>query len=191
MTQIARVILVALAVFLACRVTHAGVLATTPPMGWNSWDAYGTTVREEEVKANADYMAKYLARYGWQYISVDIEWYTPKPKTHGYIPDPSNVTLDRYGRLIPAVVRFPSSADGSGFTHLAAYIHSKGLKFGIHIMRGIPREAVKRKLPILGYLLSRRPTWPIRPTSANGEGWWTCSGSTPSTPAARPTTTPS
>jgi len=125
-------------------------LAPTPPMGWNSWDAYGTTVREDEVKANADYMAKYLAPYGWQYIVVDIEWYTPRPKTHGYIPDPSNVTLDEFGRLVPAVGRFPSAGDGSGFTHLAAYVHSKGLKFGIHIMRGIPREAVTRKLPILG-----------------------------------------
>ena len=68
--------------------TNAATVAPVPPMGWNSWDAYGTTVREEEVKANADYMAKHLARYGWQYIIVDIEWYTPKPKTHGYIPDP-------------------------------------------------------------------------------------------------------
>lgn len=144
-----RFILSALAVLLVPWATNAGTVAPVPPMGWNSWDAYGTTVREEEVKANADYMAKHLARYGWQYIIVDIEWYTPKPKTHGYIPDPSNVTLDRYGRLIPAVGRFPSSADGSGFTHLAAYIHSKGLKFGIHIMRGIPREAVTRNLPIL------------------------------------------
>jgi hypothetical protein len=150
MTQIARVILVALAVSLACRVTHAGALATTPPMGWNSWDAYGTTVREDEVKANADYMAKYLARYGWQYIVVDIEWYTPKIKTHGYIPDSSNVTLDQFGRVVPAVNRFPSAANGSGFTHLAAYVHAKGLKFGIHIMRGIPREAAKRRLPIQG-----------------------------------------
>ncbi|MGO8817735.1 MAG: glycoside hydrolase family 27 protein, partial [Terriglobia bacterium] len=128
----------------------AATLAPAPPMGWNSWDAYGTTVREEEVKANADYMAKYLAKYGWQYIVVDIEWYTPRPKTHGYIPDPSNVTLDNFGRLVPAIGRFPSAAGGSGFTHLADYVHSKGLKFGIHIMRGIPREAVARKLPILG-----------------------------------------
>ena len=171
--------------------TNAATVAPVPPMGWNSWDAYGTTVREEEVKANADYMAKYLAKYGWQYIVVDIEWYTPKPKTHGYIPDPSNVTLDRYGRLIPAVGRFPSSADGSGFTHLAAYIHSKGLKFGIHIMRGIPREAVTAQFAHSRYLLhgGRRGRYVQR--LQMGREWWTCSGSTPSTPAARPTTTPS
>ena len=145
-----KIILFALAALSVPWPTTAATVALVPPMGWNSWDAYGTTVREEEVKANADYMAKYLAQYGWQYIVVDIEWYTPRPKTHGYIPDPANVTLDKYGRLVPAVGRFPSAGDGSGFTHLAAYIHSKGLKFGIHIMRGIPREAVTRKLPILG-----------------------------------------
>jgi hypothetical protein len=148
--RITGIALVALIVSFIPQPTYAATLAPVPPMGWNSWDAYGTTVREEEVKANADYMAKYLAKYGWQYIVVDIEWYTPRPKTHGYIPNPSNVTLDKFGRLAPAIGRFPSAADGSGFTHLAAYVHSKGLKFGIHIMRGIPREAVTQKLPILG-----------------------------------------
>src|SRR5260370_192287 len=54
------------------------------------------------------------------------------------------------GRSLPAVTRFPSSADGAGFKHLADYVHSKGLKFGIHIMRGIPRQAVAANLPIRG-----------------------------------------
>jgi hypothetical protein len=127
-------------------------LASTAPMGWNSWDAYGYTVREEEVKANAEYMAKNLARYGWQYIVVDIEWYTPRTKPNGYIPDPTNVTLDEFGRLTPALNRFPSARKGAGFKPLADYVHSKGLKFGIHIMRGIPREAVDKNLPIKGVL---------------------------------------
>ena len=58
--------------------------------------------------------------------------------------------MDEYGRLMPAVNRFPSSANGAGFKPLADYVHSKGLKFGIHIMRGIPRQAVERNLPIRG-----------------------------------------
>jgi alpha-galactosidase len=128
----------------------AAELAPTPPMGWNSWDAYGYTVTEAEVKTHADYMAAHLAKYGWQYVVVDIEWYTPKVGTHGYIADPTNVTMDKYGRLTPAVNRFPSAADGAGFKPLANYVHSKGLKFGIHIMRGIPRLAVDRNLPIEG-----------------------------------------
>lgn len=124
-------------------------LAPTPPMGWNSWDSFGTGVTEAEAKANADYMAKHLARYGWQYIVVDIQWSEPNPKTHGYRPG-AELVMDANGRLIPAVNRFPSSADGRGFKPLADYIHQKGLKFGIHIMRGIPRRAVDANLPIHG-----------------------------------------
>jgi hypothetical protein len=124
-------------------------LAPTPPMGWNSWDSYGTTVREEQVKANADVMARDLARYGWKYIVVDIQWYEPNAQGHEYKPG-ARLSMDEYGRLLPAVNRFPSSANGKGFKPLADYIHSKGLKFGIHIMRGIPREAVAENLPIKG-----------------------------------------
>jgi alpha-galactosidase len=125
------------------------VVAPTPPMGWNSWDCYGTTVTEAEVKANADFMAKNLAKHGWQYIVVDIQWSEPNAKSHGYIPN-TTLTMDQYGRLIPAPNRFPSAADGKGFKPLADYVHSKGLKFGIHIMRGIPRQAVKANAPVFG-----------------------------------------
>jgi len=121
--------------------------APTPPMGWNSWDSYGTTVREAQVKANADWMAEHLAKYGWQYIVVDIQWYEPNAQGHDYKPG-APLTMDEYGRLLPAVNRFPSAADGAGFKPLADYMHSKGLKFGIHIMRGIPRQAVELNLPI-------------------------------------------
>jgi alpha-galactosidase len=122
-------------------------LAPTPPMGWNSWDSFGPAVRESEVKANADAMAAELARFGWQYIVVDIEWYQPNSRAHGYIPR-GQVTMDDYGRFVPSPNRFPSAANGAGFKPLADYVHSKGLKFGIHIMRGIPREAVDKNLPI-------------------------------------------
>jgi alpha-galactosidase len=124
-------------------------LAGTPPMGWNSWDAYGTTVREEQVKANANAMARGLAPFGYRYIVVDIQWYQPTAQGHDYIPG-ADLTMDEYGRLIPAVNRFPSSANGAGFKPLADYVHALGLKFGIHIMRGIPRQAVRANTPILG-----------------------------------------
>ncbi len=124
-------------------------VAPTPPMGWNSWDSYGTTVREEQVKANADVMARDLAQHGWKYIVVDIQWYEPNAQGHDYKPG-APLTMDEYGRLTPALNRFPSAANGAGFKPLADYIHSKGLKFGIHIMRGIPRQAVEKNLPIKG-----------------------------------------
>ena len=124
-------------------------LAPTPPMGWNSWDSYGTTIRENEVKANADTMASKLKQYGWQYVVVDIQWYEPNAQAHGYRPN-AKLSMDDHGRLVPAANRFPSAQNGQGFKPLADYIHSKGLKFGIHILRGIPRQAVAENSPILG-----------------------------------------
>ena len=123
------------------------LLAPTPPMGWNSWDSFGTTVTENEVKANADYMAKNLKSHGWQYIVVDIQWSDANAKAHGYRPN-AELTMDEYGRLMPAPNRFPSSANGQGFKPLADYVHGLGLKLGIHIMRGIPRRAVNASLPV-------------------------------------------
>jgi len=124
--------------------------APTPPMGWNSWDCYGPTVAEAEVKANADYMAKNLKRYGWEFIVVDIRWFVENDKSGGYNQTDPIYVMDEYGRFTPALNRFPSAADGKGFKPLADYVHSKGLKFGIHIMRGIPVIAVNRNTPILG-----------------------------------------
>jgi hypothetical protein len=124
--------------------------ASTPPMGWNSWDCYGPTVMEHEVKANADYMAENLKQYGWEYIVVDIRWFVENDKAGGYNQTDPRYVIDQWGRYMPAVNRFPSAADGNGFKPLADYIHSKGLKFGIHIMRGIPKTAVENKLPVKG-----------------------------------------
>ena len=119
------------------------------PMGWNSWDCYGASLTEETVKKNADFMAKYLKEYGWEYIVVDIQWYEPTATTHEYHPF-TELCMDEYSRLIPAPNRFPSSAGGKGFAPLAEYVHSLGLKFGIHIMRGIPRQAVHQNGKIKG-----------------------------------------
>lgn len=122
-------------------------------MGWNSYDYYDTTVNEEQVKADADYMAAHLKESGWEYIVVDIEWYAKGAgsmrELYQYIPF-GEVQMDGYGRLQPDPARFPSAAGGKGFGPLAEYIHGLGLKFGIHIMRGIPRAAAHQHLPVLG-----------------------------------------
>lgn len=123
--------------------------APVPPMGWNSWDCFGAAVNEDETKANADYMAEHLKQHGWQYIVVDIQWYEPMAKGWDYRRD-AQLTMDANGRLLPAPNRFPSAASGKGFKPLADYVHSKGLKFGLHMMRGIPRQAVRENSPILG-----------------------------------------
>jgi len=124
--------------------------APTPPMGWNSWDCYGPTVLENEVKSNADYMALHLKKAGWEYIVVDIRWFVENDKAHGYNEKDPIYAMDEYGRFLPSESRFPSAKNGQGFKPLADYIHGKGLKFGIHIMRGIPVEAVRKNTPIMG-----------------------------------------
>jgi hypothetical protein len=123
--------------------------APTPPMGWNSWDAFATTITEDQAKAEADYMAAHLASHGWQYVVVDHQWFEPGATGFAYRKRP-RLVMDGYGRLQPALNRFPSAANNAGFKPLADYIHSKGLKFGIHIMRGIPRQAVEANTPIFG-----------------------------------------
>lgn len=129
--------------------------ALTPPMGWNSWDCFGPSVKEAEVKANADYMAANLKQYGWEYVVVDIRWYVDNQNTGTYNPYASSTFIyDSNGRYMPSPTRFPSSANGAGFKPLADYVHGKGLKFGIHIMRGVPRVAVTNDLPIKGTAIS-------------------------------------
>lgn len=123
--------------------------AITPPMGWNSWDCYGAAVTEEQLLKNAEYMARNLKRYGWQYVVCDIQWYEPNAVDNDY-NNFTELCMDSYSRLIPAPNRFPSSANGKGFAPIAEKIHSMGLKFGIHIMRGVPRQAVHRNTTILG-----------------------------------------
>lgn len=129
--------------------------ALTPPMGWNSWDCYGASVTEDEVRGNAEYMARHLKPYGWEYVVVDIQWYEPGANSSRYRPFVP-LEMDAYSRLIPAVNRFPSAAHGQGFKPLADFVHRLGLKFGIHIMRGIPRQAVHQNTPILGTNVTAR-----------------------------------
>jgi len=135
-------------------------IAATPPMGWNSYNCFGSAVHEDEVKANADYMAKNLKQFGWQYIVVDFLWSYDNPVGSNIgnpfqlrLPDGSYVpwlTMDKWGRLMPQPTKFPSAFGGKGFGPLAEYVHGLGLKFGIHVMRGIPRQAVWAKSPVKG-----------------------------------------
>lgn len=120
-----------------------------PPMGWNSWDCYGAGVTEDELLGNAEFMRDRLKQYGYQYVVCDIQWYEPAAKGNVY-NNFADLCMDEYSRLIPAANRFPSSANGAGFKPIADKIHSMGLKFGIHIMRGIPRQAVHRNTRIYG-----------------------------------------
>lgn len=135
--------------------------AETPPMGWNSYNCYGAAVQEKEVKANADYMAEKLKNLGWEYVVIDYCWSYPHPPNSTQNNPPQFrlskdnapvpwLAMDEWGRLLPDPRKFPSTTGNGSYKQLSDYIHSLGLKFGIHVMRGIPRQAVWAKSPIKG-----------------------------------------
>ncbi|WP_346949209.1 glycoside hydrolase family 27 protein [Dyella sp.] len=122
-------------------------VSPAPPMGWNSWDSYGLTIDEADFKANASVLAG-LRAHGWTYAVIDQGWYMRRP--FGNTLQNRDYALDAHGLLVPALNRFPSAADGQGFKPLADWVHAQGLKFGIHIVRGMPKQAVADQLPIAG-----------------------------------------
>ena len=126
-------------------------LAPTPPLGWNSYDSYGGSITEAELRANIDSLAVELLPAGYQYACIDALWvYESVEPTAlaGVAIGNTRPFMDAYGRCVPAPTRFPSAAGGAGFKPMADHAHRLGLKFGIHIMRGIPRAAVAENLPI-------------------------------------------
>lgn len=124
-------------------------LALRPPMGWNSWNSFAGTITEAQALETAEIMKEKLLPFGYDTFTVDIQWYEPEASSYTYNANPVPA-LDANGRLVPAPNRFPSAAKGRGFAPLSAKIHAMGMKFGIHVMRGIARHAVKQNLPILG-----------------------------------------
>jgi alpha-galactosidase len=130
------------------------IVAAKPPMGWNSWNNFGSSITETEFKQQVDYVATNLKPHGYEYMVIDIAWYSmnataehASPTYHGKISK-YDCNVDAYGRWLPAPNKWPN-ANGS-FKYMADYVHSKGLKLGLHIQRGIPWQAVEKNLPIKG-----------------------------------------
>jgi len=128
-----------------------GGVAQQPPMGWNSWDAYGLTITEPQFRANVEVQASKLKPFGWDYAVIDEGWFLENPEDRP-TPDKLIYGLDAFGRYVPVTRRFPSAGTGDArsFEELGRWVHGTGLKFGIHIVRGIPRESVRRNLPVDG-----------------------------------------
>ncbi len=144
-------------------------VAATPPLGWNSWDSYGLTITEAQFRANVEVLKAKLAPVGWQYAVIDEGWFLVNPGDRG-TPDKLIYAIDQNGRYVPVPARFPSVGKASpspmsiaadakalsavieetNFIALGQWVHAQGLKFGIHIVRGIPRAAVDRNLPVAG-----------------------------------------
>jgi hypothetical protein len=161
-------------------------IAPRPPMGWNSWDAYGLTITEDQFRDNVDVLAKTLKPFGWTYAVIDEGWFLRNPEDR---PKPERLVyeIDANGRYNPVPARFPSALNAgqnTGFAALGAYVHAQGLKFGIHIVRGIPRVSVTQNLPVAASTFHAQdaadtsdvcpwdPTnWGVRDNAA-GQAWY-------------------
>lgn len=144
---IAFAVLLFISLAASAQVAHPRTVARTPPMGWNSWDAFGFTIDEADFKANAAVLAGFKS-LGWTYAVIDEGWYMEN--TSGKKEEWRSYRLDAHGLLTPVTSRFPSAVHGGGFKPLADWVHARGLKFGLHIVRGIPKRAVLDNLPIAG-----------------------------------------
>ena len=128
-------------------------LIKTPPMGWNSFDSYGCHLYEEVALKEIDAFAAELLPFGYEYFVIDNGWFAEQelmecdgykiPVDLGCVAD--HVCIDEYGIPVPAPCFFPR-----GMHHLADACKRKGLKLGLHLMRGIPRKAVELNTPIKG-----------------------------------------
>jgi len=112
-----------------------------PPMGWNSWDCYGKYPTEKNILNNLNVMKQKLKPFGYTYLVIDAGWNIEKDSANNL----SGVSIDAFGRYIPFKKDFPH-----GLKYIADKAHNAGLLFGIHIMRGIPREAYDKNLPVYG-----------------------------------------
>jgi alpha-galactosidase len=143
--------MIALVCLLAAAISHSQQpLAPTPPLGWNSWDSYGLTITEQQFRSNVAVEAEKLKAFGYTYAVIDEGWFLRNPLDRPH-PELLQYELDANGRYIPVPARFPSalvSGENTGFAQIASWVHAQGLKFGIHIVRGIPRESVRQNLPI-------------------------------------------
>ncbi|HLK90474.1 MAG TPA: putative Ig domain-containing protein [Polyangia bacterium] len=148
-------------------------LRPTPPMGWNSYDSYGASVKESEVLAQAQALKATLQPYGWNTVVIDYRWYDPED------------TLDANGRYLPSPTKYPSATGTNGLKTLADEVHALGLGFGIHIMRGIPRAAVTANAPIAGSTYHATDAantsdacpwdqhmWGVQGATAAGQAWY-------------------
>lgn len=95
------------------------MLSRTPPMGFNTWNTFGTEISDSLVREVADAMAeKGYREAGYEYLVIDDGW--------------SEMERDREGKLVPDARKFPH-----GIRKLADYVHQKGLKFGIYSCAGL------------------------------------------------------
>lgn len=129
--------------------TEEAFTVSTPPMGWNSFDSYGTYLYEDAAMKNLEAFAEKLAPHGYEYFVIDAGWFGEYDLVPGtFYPKEKHakkLNINEYGLLQPSKTYFPN-----GLQPIIERCHELGLKFGIHIMRGIPRVSVEKNTPIKG-----------------------------------------
>jgi hypothetical protein len=120
-----------------------------PMRGWNSFDCYGIFANERVLLENLEVFRDRLKPHGYEYFVLDAGWYSHFPIAPGdEFPKSKksiDTEIDEYGRVVALPSLFPN-----GMKFIADKVHEAGCKFGIHIMRGIPRKAVEINTPIKG-----------------------------------------
>jgi len=129
--------------------TEESMPAQTPPMGWNSFDSYGVYLHEKAALENLEAFAVKLKPHGYEYFVIDAGWFGEFKLQEGTIyaaeKHASKMKFNEFGLLQPSDTYSPN-----GFKPIIDRCHQLGLKFGLHLMRGIPRAAVKDNVPIKG-----------------------------------------
>lgn len=108
-------------------VVAGNAIALTPPLGWNSWNCFASSIDDAKIRAAADAMVRSgLINHGWTYVNIDDCWEI-KP-----------------GSGDPLLAGEPRAVDGGINTNrkfpdmksLADYVHGRGLKLGIYSSPG-------------------------------------------------------
>ena len=126
--------------------TGKELTSTKPPRGWNSYDSYTWFVNETQFLDNCQYMADNLLEFGYEYCVIDYLWYKDNDGDGEGKGGTWNLDDDCFPT--PSLERWPSASKKDGFKVIAEKVHSMGLKFGIHIMRGTSKTAIEKNCPI-------------------------------------------
>lgn len=136
-------------------VTEDSFAVVAPPMGWNSFDSYGTYIYEDAAMKNLEVFAERLAPYGYKYFVIDAGWFGEYELVPGTLypkeKHAKKLNINEYGLLQPSKTYFPN-----GLQPVIKRCHELGLKFGLHIMRGIPRVSVEKNTPVKGTIYHAR-----------------------------------
>ena len=126
-----------------------------PPSGWNSFDCYMGSINEEQALANLEVFLRKLKPAGYEYFCLDAAWYADGDQELNEdlrkVGQNRRMHMDEFGRYVPSPVNFPH-----GIRPIADRCHENGIKFGVHVMRGMPRMALERNTRIKGTDLRAR-----------------------------------